>query len=74
MLREFIFPSLDFSTSSKALMGCETYCLIDQKCWGCSIHCSTPEKCQYNAIPNCGELQNWAGLMEGDVTQKPGKL
>ena len=55
-------------------MGCETYCLKDQRCWGCSVQCYTPDKCQYNAIANCGELQNWAGLIKGDVTQKPGKL
>ena len=74
MLKEFVFPTNVFSTSSKALMGCENYCSNIYKCWGCSIYCSTTDNCQWNAITDCGELQNWTGLTEGDVSQKPSML
>ena len=74
VLKEFIFPTYVFSTSSKALMGCEKYCSNIYNCWGCSVHCSTIGNCQWNAITDCGEKRNWTGLTEGDVSQKPSML
>ena len=74
MLKEFLFPTDDFSDPSKALMGCEMYCSKNNDCWGCSVHCSPSDNCQWNAITECGELLNWTGLIEGDVTQKPSIL
>ena len=74
MLKEFIFLSDEFPDSSKALLGCEMYCSENNDCWGCSVYCSAPDNCQWNAITDCGELLNWTGLIEGDVTQKPGIL
>ena len=74
VLKEFIFPTDDFSDQTKALMGCEMYCSKNNDCWGCSVHCSSSDNCQWNAITECGELSNWTGLIEGDVTQKPGIL
>ena len=74
VLKEFFFPTDIFSTESKALMGCENFCSNISNCWGCSVHCSTIGNCQWNAISDCGELQNWTGLTEGDVSQKPSTL
>ena len=71
--KQFPFPNIDFSTSSKALMGCEVYCSNQKDCWGCSIHCTNTSECQWNAIPDCGELQEWEGFMNGDVSQKPSR-
>ena len=53
-------------------MGCERYCSKHIECWGCSVDCSTSEDCQWNALSDCGELKNWTGLSEGDISQKPG--
>ena len=74
MLKEFMFPTDDFSDPSKALMGCEMYCSKNNDCWGCSVHCNPSANCQWNAMTECGELLNWTGLIEGDVSQKPSIL
>ena len=49
----------------------EEYCLTQERCWGCSVHCDGT--CQWNAIPECGGYVNWPGLIDGDITQKPGE-
>ena len=53
-----------------ALMECERFCGRIKTCWGCSINCNT--SCQWNAIPDCGNVEEWDGMMKGDISEKPG--
>ena len=76
MLKESI-PSSD--SDHDALISrnaCESYCIGDIHCWGCSVSCSgcvdthCTGLCQWNAIKECGILTAWFGVIEGDVTEK----
>ena len=71
VLKEFLFTSPNLNNASMQLQECETYCSKQERCWGCSIECLEKGKCRYNAITNCNKKENWNGLMEGDVTEKP---
>ena len=71
VLKEFLFTSPHLSNASMSLQECETYCSKQERCWGCSIECLERGECRFNAITNCNKKENWNGLMEGDVTEKP---
>merc|ERR1719183_2480619 len=52
---------------------CETFCLTQEDCWGCSVDCTNPsqlDSCGWNAIPECGTRMSWDGSLPGDVTEK----
>lgn len=51
---------------------CETYCLTDATCWGCSVDCPTPHDlvCDWNALTMCGDIKTWQGALPGDISQK----
>ena len=68
-MKKFIFPTNKIIDATSALIECEKYCGLVERCWGCSAHTNTSN--QWNAIPKCGELEKWEGLTQGDVTQKP---
>ena len=70
VLKEFIFPTNMIIDATTALIECEKYCGRVERCWGCSAHTNTSN--QWNAITKCGGLEKWEGLIQGDVTQKPG--
>ena len=60
------------SDAETALIECERYCGMIDRCWGCSTH---PNKSnQWNAITKCGEFEQWEGIAQGDITQKPGTI
>ena len=71
VLKEFRPSSGAIAEAIKSRDECEEYCSTQESCWGCSVHCASP--CQWNAIPACGLNNDWMGLIDGDITQKPGK-
>ena len=58
------------SNAETALSECEKYCSWNKNCWGCSVECAS--NCQWNAIPECGLKRQWNGMIDGDISQKPG--
>ena len=80
VLKEFKADSS--STSPEDLVRirnqCEDYCETNESCWGCSVACGSDAHmdinagCQWNAIPSCGDVHLWAGLIEGDISRRPG--
>ena len=59
----------------KARTHCEEFCHTNYDCWGCSVASKRYKKYKlFNAIPDCGAIVNWAGLIEGDITQKLGTI
>ena len=70
VLNSFIPPSGKAVDAMAIRDECEIYCSTHDNCWGCSVYCGSP--CQWNAIPNCEIYDDWTGLIEGDITQKPG--
>ena len=71
-MKEFIFPTNVIPDASFALTECETYCGRIEKCWGCSAHMNNGSY-QWNAITQCKDLDEWEGLIQGDVTQRPSR-
>ena len=73
ILKEFSPPSSQENNYTyRARNECEEYCLAHEACWGCSVDCKF--QCHWNAISKCDALTDWTGLINGDVTQKPGKM
>ena len=71
ILKQFpvpVWPSLDHAVISRN--NCENYCRATTACWGCSV--AGLQYSQWNAITECGAVIDWAGVMEGDITQKKG--
>ena len=69
IIKSFVFPSLSISNATVAISLCEKYCAMSQKCWGCSIQGT--DSFQIDAITDCGKVENWTGLIDGEVSQKP---
>ena len=72
VLEQFSSTSRDPTNASQALKKCEEYCSWHKMCWGCSIICG--QACQWNAISECNDVLQWNGLMEGDISRKPGMI
>ena len=72
VLHSFVTVTPNASDSNVAQAKCEKYCSMNTGCWGCSISCD--KVCQWNAIDDCGVLEDWGGVVKGGVTQKPGKI
>ena len=70
VLKEFPAHSESVNSAFEAINECETYCSKEKTCWGCSVDCH--KQCQWNAIPECGDYDDWLGLIEGDTSVKPG--
>ena len=70
VLKEFVPSSSSVQDAITIRNECEQYCRVEERCWGCTVHCGSP--CQWNAIPVCGKLTDWDGKIEGDVTRKQG--
>ena len=71
VLKKFPFPSEFVANATMALTECEKYCSRNDICWGCSVKCEI--YCQWNALSECGFFEDWSGLINGDVSQKPSK-
>ena len=71
VIAEFKFPTKTIQDASSALLECEKYCSRKSTCQACSILCN--ESCHFSAISNCFSQVEWKGLVNGDVSQKPGK-
>ena len=69
VLKEFTFPTNIIQNERVALIECEKFCGRMENCWGCS----TEEKGlqQWNAITECGDLEQETGSNYGNVSQKP---
>ena len=67
-MKEFVPASSLIVDAIKSRDACESYCDGQSGCWGCSVHCGNP--CQWNAIPDCGRINNFGGIIEGDITKK----
>ena len=78
VLKQFEMVDVGLHAAAAALKQCEDYCSASGACWGCSVDCSVPglgsdpskSRCYYSAIPACGPMLDWAGLVAGDVAQK----
>ena len=70
VLKKFLLDSESLEDATRIRLACEEYCSWRENCWGCSIQCSP--SCQWNAISECGSVEDWNGMIEGDITQKPG--
>ena len=68
VIKAFIPTSGGIDDAIMSRNECEDYCQNDETCWGCSVHCGNP--CQWNAIPECGNYNDWGGVIEGDITRK----
>ena len=62
----------NFEDAKIARNDCEGWCSNDPSCWGCSVVCGV--SCLWNALSYCGTIAEWTGLIEGDITQKSGKM
>ena len=51
---------------------CENYCAAKEDCWGCSVDCE--KNCHWNALQDCGVQEDYSGIIDGDITQKPGNV
>ena len=51
---------------------CEAFCRSSETCKACSVDCSlgSNTKCQWVALPQCGAVSKWAGLIAGDISRK----
>ena len=72
VLKQFIVATESVDDAVIARDECEEYCEDSERCWGCSVHCE--ERCQWNAISECGGYDNWNGLTVGDISQKASKF
>ena len=68
VLHSFIPATSAILDISAARSECERYCNEDERCWGCSVSCL--RSCKFNAIHECGDLEDWTGLLKADVTVK----
>lgn len=74
------FPMQDGSLNAAyaARDQCESFCLDEKTCWGCSVDCpSAPvvyggllTACQWSALTSCGNIGSWSGSIAGDITEK----
>ncbi len=64
------------AAAEAALAQCEAACIADPKCSACSVDCppGSAGKCRWAAIPQCGTLNNWDGIIAGDVSMKQAGL
>ena len=72
VLKKFKFPDGFVNDAFMALDECEKYCATKENCWGCAVYCNGGD-CQINAITECGSNEKWTGLIDGDISQKPGR-
>ena len=70
VLKVFVPSSSSVQDAIMVRNECEQYCRVEKTCWGCSVDCGNP--CQWSAILTCGTLNDWGGMIEGDVTYKQG--
>lgn len=73
VMGKFVMANATTGEAVRARNQCEAFCGKNKhNCWGCSVDCSlgTMTRCQWVAIPECGAVTAWAGLIEGDITQK----
>eukprot|EP00750_Incisomonas_marina_P031514 INCI8217.1.p1 GENE.INCI8217.1~~INCI8217.1.p1 ORF type:complete len:885 (+),score=119.99 INCI8217.1:128-2782(+) len=55
-----------------ALAKCEAFCQNTDECTACSVDCSlgNMKVCQWVALPACGTVNDWAGIIAGDISYK----
>jgi len=72
VLKKFMMTKAGEDEAKKQLGQCESFCTPHTNCWGCSVDCPTSSKtiCQWVAITQCGALNSWQGLINGDVSEK----
>ena len=68
----FVVAAANEQAAQAALAKCTKACMADDTCTACSVDCThgDPAKCQFVALPKCGSLGHWNGLIVGDVTAK----
>merc|ERR1712232_664064 len=71
VLKRFIAVSDKAGDGMQARDRCESFCDKAVGCWGCSIQWERGAPNSWNAIPVCGEQKRWAGMIPGDVSEKP---
>mmetsp|Transcript_15290 Transcript_15290/g.35833 ORF Transcript_15290/g.35833 Transcript_15290/m.35833 type:complete len:894 (+) Transcript_15290:100-2781(+) len=77
-LKEFPMEVESYLAALSARDACETWCLDEEQCWGCSVDCSVgamaygiPVKaCLWKALSDCPVKMNWAGSVHGDISEK----
>jgi hypothetical protein len=71
VLSVFYMANVSAAAAEAALMQCETACLADVRCSACSVDCyMLSGKCRWLAIPQCGIVTTWDGLIDGDISMK----
>lgn len=70
VLKSFSLIGTGEDAAKVALGLCEAYCKNEADCWGCSVDCPSGQSCRWSAIPDCGETMTWAGLIDGDISEK----
>ena len=72
VLQKFVMTKSGATEAQRALSKCESFCEGSDACWGCSVDCSlgSMDVCQWVAIPDCGAVNTWAGLIAGDISNK----
>ena len=60
------------AAAGAALGACEAFCAGSQACNACSVDCSlgSTTRCQWVALPQCGAVSKWPGLISGDISRK----
>ena len=54
---------------------CVKWCSNQENCFACSSDCSVDkDTCTWNALKQCGAWQFWDGIIEGDVSEKEGRV
>jgi hypothetical protein len=64
------------AAAQAALSACESFCATDAQCHACSVDCPSNSPsfphgvCQWAALPACGKVDQWGGLISGDISLK----
>ena len=72
ILSKFSMASDDDTNVSLSKNKCEEYCSRNDVCWGCSFSCK--QSCQWYAISACDNVLESKGLIDGDISRKPGLI
>ena len=77
VLQTFVAASVAVADARAALSACEEFCALDGACQACSVDCmgfgsdgKSCVKAQWAALPACGDVKSWQGLLPGDISTK----
>lgn len=76
ILKVFPMASEGEKAAEATLSACEAFCKGSDQCQACSVDCAGDSRtqCNWNAIPQCGSVKTWEGIIPGDVSRKQGGM